>query len=69
MKNFWRVIITLTLTTAVLAGCGAAEKGEEKAPVEEAAETPDTGEAAETVEESAEIPATEETVREISENL
>lgn len=68
MKNFWRVIITLTLTAAVLAGCGAAEK-EEKAPVEEAAETPDTGEAAETVEESVEIPATEETVREISENL
>lgn len=47
MKNFWRVMISLSLTAAVLAGCGAAEKEEEKASVEEAAETP----AAETAEE------------------
>ena len=48
MKNFWRVITTLTLTAAVLAGCGAAESSEEKTPVEEAVETPAAEEAAET---------------------
>ncbi len=59
MKNFWRVVIALMLTAAVLAGCGAAEKREEKAPVEEAAETLAAEETAEIVEESAEIPETE----------
>lgn len=63
MKSFWRIITALMLVAMVLAGCGAAENSEEKAPVETVEEVE------ETTEEAAEIPVPEETEEETSETL
>lgn len=72
MRDSFKVIAASLVAALVLAGCGAAENVEEKAPVEtveEAKETPTAEETEEAAGEAVETPTAEETVEETAEDL